>query len=769
MSNQLPVSTACTAATAAEAPTVSTTPASAPSITPDAPSPRVDVHEPSLPLRVMTSSTDVAPPSAAAAAQVEVLPHTVEGASSARTNNTSTLVVNTDADRPNQQQHPPSAIVVTSPLLWTPSTMRVESSNPFNPQAQGQLQRFHQRLRGLESSVELPFGVADGSACFPDRNLLYLPEGVEPTPSYFVQPKKTWSGVGAESPLSLAPHDRKKKRSSSAPYQPLKEICSDLPQLLEGRAMEQYRFFTRRPTPMRIPIYDQACLKYLFTDSFDDKVDPAEWVTALSFVISILVNAGSAISNLVEAANGVGSEDPNNPLDQQWIIELSKVVFAVEFAVIFGMLIGLVVTIVHAACHKNVGTDLATDVVALGQRIAGFSSIKVVGWVSPAFASRLIMPHVKAATNWRKRIRVVLYILAYLGGCALATATVTLKVTQIAFTGTTPIGDWTSAQWLSLIGFVMNLAKVDDSYFTETKVLLCAVHEHFCSPGEPTDEFPSSETLFSRALRYLNIPREAYYEYFEVVFDYHSALPEPKRPAVATANATCAASSPNNTADAQNIATVPGSPTATTASPSPPKRNKRNPGRAVASIFTARAPSDTASLWAQFLRFMNFFTFILKIDNNLLRKFLQMSSSPLLFYEQGRKSFQQAYEENDIVGMNLALWRSDPEDRNTVQWSLRHEQCFNIVFRCDEGIRVLRPDELHDVVVAGHERTAAMEASGSTRLPLSSMEMIHLLASGRHIVAASTKKTDGQHSTPFFFFFPPRHNHQCYCKRHPPH
>jgi hypothetical protein len=506
-----------------------------------------------------------------------------------------------------------------------------------------------------------------------------------------------------------------------------------LPKLLEGRAMEQYRFFTRRPTPMRIPIFDQACLKYLFTDSFDDKVDPMEWVTAISFIASILVNASSAISNLVEATNGVDSSDPNNPLDQQWIIELSKVVFAVEFAVIFGMLIGLIATIVHAAYHRNIGTDLATDVVALGQRIAGFSSIKIVGWVSPAFASRLIMPHVKAATDWRKRFRVVLYILAYIGGCALATATVTLKVTQIAFTGTTPIGDWTSAQWLSLIGFVMNLAKVDDSYFAETKVLLCAVHEHFCSPGEPTDEFPSSETLFSRVLRYLDIPRETYYEYFEVVFDYHSALPEPKKAATEAHVPNPRVPSPQqqNPCHAHDGA------------PMLPKRHKRNPGQALASIFTAQAPSESSSLWAQFLRFMNFFTFILKIDNYLLRKFLQMSSSPLLFYEQGRRSFMQAYEDNDIVGMNLALWRSDPDDRNTVQWGLKHEQCFNIVFRCDEGIRIVRPENMD---AAGHAQPSEMEASGSLRLPLSSMEIINLLASGRHIAAPA--KAAGQRSTP---------------------
>lgn len=649
--------------------------------------------------------------------RVDALPHTVETASSTA-----------EASRP--------PIVAATPLLWTPSIMRIDS-NPLTPAAQEKLQDVHQQLRGWESMVELPFGVADGSACPPGRNVMHLPTGYEPTPSYYVRTKKqapSLGAVAAETPLSLLP-PATTTATTTVPYQPRKELDTTLPVLCEGRAMEQYRFFARRPTPMRIPIYDQACLKYLFTDSFDGKVDPSEWVTAISFVVSILVNAASAISNMFEAANGVDSSDPNNPLDQQWIIELSKVIFAVELAVIWGLLIGLIITIIHAVVTKNLGTDLATDVVALGQRIAGFSSIKIVGWVSPAFASRLIMPQVKIAVDWRKKVRVVFYILAYLGGCALATATVTLKVTQIAFTGTTPIGDWSSANWLSLIGFVLNLAKVDDSYFTETKVLLSAVHQHFCTPGEPTDEFPASETLYSRAMRYFGIPRDAYYEYFEVVFDYHETLPDPSKPAADQTQVP----SKQQTSDTQHQTSAP------------PARMKTGPGgRSLASMFTARAATESDSpQWAQFLRFMNFLTFVLKIDNYLLRKFLQMSSSPLLFYEQGRQSFQQAYEEHDIVGMNLALWRSDPEDRNTLEWSMRHEQCFNVVFRCDEGIRVLRSSQGGNVDNVGHPRTAAMEASSSlSQVPLSSMEIISLLAAGRNIVTSSSQgKADRPHPT----------------------
>lgn len=550
-----------------------------------------------------------------------------------------------------------------------------------------------------------------------------------------------------------------------------------------ARLDEQARFFGRRHTARLIPIYNQGCLKYIFAEAFDSSFDIKEVVGVLTFIASIFVNLASAVVNMNDSV----TQDPGESV-LAWVRVLSQFIFIAEFVVIFGLFALFLATIADAFCRRGIGTDLATDLVTLGTEIAGFSSIKIVAWISPSAASRWILLEIKRSYGQQQKFRVLLMLLGYIGACVLAAATVILKLTQIDFTSSVPIADWTLSQWLQLIGLIMNLSKVDGSYSTETRCLLDSVHQHFCPPGGPRDENPKSEALVSRIWSFFQIPRRLHYELFEVVFDFHfgtgaesrrntttspvarqesMASPQLFPPSFSTGAqfsqdqssgvaapqpdggaAAATASAPEHddtreqvveqeTASRQQVEPEDGAnrqddiaPESTSVEVAPLGRKsaRKRPAPGEAATYTdyvvdkepeldnlfsksedrrtaARAAvaaeqqqgggdavasrRSTFAEWKHDVRKMlNFAAFLLKIDNELLRQYLQMTQSPLHFYASGRRAYTKAYELGDQLTMDMTLWRSDPTSDRVMRWAHKNPKSFRLFLRCEDPSHV---------------------------------------------------------------------------------
>ncbi|EKF31772.1 hypothetical protein MOQ_004388 [Trypanosoma cruzi marinkellei] len=381
-----------------------------------------------------------------------------------------------------------------------------------------------------------------------------------------------------------------------------------------GRFLEQQRYLREINRPHNISLWDQACVGHLFPGMFEGTIDAMELFHLLKMLVMVVINSATVAINVFHETTSVSS--------LEWTKPMSRVVFLIEFLVVYFFLLFLIVVILHAIACGNVGANLAGDIAALSEKITSFSALRVVAIVSPSFAINNIFPIIQNAMSVSEYLRAAFFFVLWLCACVLATAAVVLKVTQIEFASTLSISSWTIGEFIRLVGLTMNLARVNDSYETETQLLLDAVHRHFCSPGMPKVSFNRVECLYTRICDHLSLPRPKKYEYFDAIFEYHFKL-------------------------AQEQKNMP--------------------------------------LLMKLRKMLNYLAFILRMENAVLRRLLQMSQSPLPFFQMGRDAFFQCFNEQDELGMLVAVWRSDPASLPVKMFGMENKGVFNITYKCEDG------------------------------------------------------------------------------------
>ncbi|ESL10678.1 hypothetical protein TRSC58_01584 [Trypanosoma rangeli SC58] len=350
---------------------------------------------------------------------------------------------------------------------------------------------------------------------------------------------------------------------------------------------------------------------------FEGKIDAMELFHLLKMVLMVTINSVTVAINVF-----YGTTASKNFLD--WAKTMSGVVFFSEFLVVYTLFLFLIIVTLHAIVCDNVGAKLAGDIAALSNRISTFSTFRVVAIVSPAFAINHIFPIFQNAMTLTDYLRAVVLFLLWLCACVLAMAAVMLKMTQISFTSSHSITNWSLSEFIQLIGLTMNLARLDDSYTTETEVLLDAVHHHFCSPGIPRG-LNRVECLYTRICDFLSLSRPTNYEYFDVIFNYHF-------------------------------------------------KYKQNP--------------EKMTIYMKLRKMLNYLAFVLRMDNSVLRRLLQMSQSPLPFFRMGRDAFVQSFREHDELGMLIAVWRSDPASVPVKMFARENKKGFDVTYICADGREV---------------------------------------------------------------------------------
>lgn len=88
----------------------------------------------------------------------------------------------------------------------------------------------------------------------------------------------------------------------------------------------------------------------------------------------------------------------------------------------------------------------------------------------------------------------------------------------------------------------------------------------------------------------------------------------------------------------------------------------------------------------RFWLMLNYLAFIFEVDPVQLRRYLQMTQSPLPFYQIGREAFMKSFMESDVVGMDTAIRHSEPQTRSTANYALEDPQQFFSSFTCDDGM-----------------------------------------------------------------------------------
>ncbi|ORC92067.1 uncharacterized protein TM35_000042810 [Trypanosoma theileri] len=408
-----------------------------------------------------------------------------------------------------------------------------------------------------------------------------------------------------------SPHFSKEDENDET-YQPLKVMKASPPQYL-GRRLEQQRYAGFTNKSYRIPLWDQSCLKYIFGDTFEGTIELEELFSIGKMIIMMAVNCITVAINVFH--------DTSSKKSLLWIVMTAKVVFCIEFAIVYFFVFFLLCVIVEAVARDNVGTSLAVDIAALTNRISTFSALRFISMASPAFVIETTLRIIQNSFTKRDYLKLLLFSVVWLATCLFAGAAVVMKVTQIDFTSTKNINDWSLTEYIQLVGLIMNLARVDDSYMTETCVLLDGVNRHFCPPGKPRDRLGRSECLYTRFCYFFGIARYAKYEYFDVIFDYH---------------------------------------------------------------FDFDSRRKKMTMRVKIRKMLNYLAFILRMDNSVLRRFLQMTRSSLPFYEKGRNAFMVSFREDDIVGMDIALWRSDPLSEPTQLFGRKRRNEFNITYECED-------------------------------------------------------------------------------------
>lgn len=595
------------------------------------------------------------------------------------------------------------------------------------------------------------------------------------------------------------------------------------PRRLAGRLTEQQRYQLPRCPPYRIPLYDQACFKYIFPNLFRNarRRKKLEMMQLLFLCMMLFL----AAMNIVATVVNVFFNDPVGDI-LPWARAVGRAVFALEFAIVVGLSLLAAAVIVHAVVvnrrgrprdearlqgrlamppqaraakeeaeepkveagkhmgrvmraagqatdgtqrenqqqqqhsrRKNglvIGTsDLAQDVAALVTVIGTFSVLRVIGLASPSFAFRRILPIFRHAATGGALAKGIFLTVLWVIAVFLAFLILIAKVTQIDFAFTKSFGDWNIVNHVQLAGIMFNLARVDDSYYKETSVLLDAVHQHFSPPGtvmeyhsgsggsgplspptsttsaysfdiegavsgggkggragnesaagfshpfsffgsvvrgagtahgadrsgtdatadvrhHGTDAAAESLPLLSRLLKALHVPPFMYFTYFDVMYDYQFNAYEDRSEKGRRHR--------RNSKGGEH-ASFNGCDGADAARGDEDGIDDHHHNHHLGSLppMLATLPARTHAY-----NFFNYLSFIFEIDNVQLRRYLHMVHSPLPFYRLGRDAFDAAFIEKDIVGMDMALWRSDPTLRATQLYARRRADQFDMRFVCED-------------------------------------------------------------------------------------
>lgn len=453
-----------------------------------------------------------------------------------------------------------------------------------------------------------------------------------------------------------------KPEVNSKDYEPLLVVDpTKQPPTNMGRLLEKERYQLPECPPYRIPLYDQACHKYVFSNLFSPGIEFMEFFYLCFNLVMVIVNLGMTIIN-------VFFNDYDDSI-MEWVKVTSIVVFSIEFAVVCIITLFLLITIAHAFIVNNVGTTLAIDVATLMNYASTFSMLRLIGFASPSYATREILPIFLNATQLTDYLLFLLYGAVWLCLCIIAFLALIMKVTQIDFAFTESITEWTFPQFVQLIGLLMNLARVDDSYLKETSVLLDAINRHYIKPGEPRGlGVQDDPCLYSKLLRCLHMPQYQYYEYFNVIFDFHMdwhLRSEIKEKELKKLDSLFERNHERYEKELVKIEEE--------------WEKHKEEIRKNKSYEQPKLP-----LAQRMRKCFNYLAFIFQIDNVQLRRFLQMVQSPLPFYQVSRQSFMVSFVERDKTGMDIALWRSDPIAAETRAYANKNPDQFNISFMCEE-------------------------------------------------------------------------------------
>lgn len=305
----------------------------------------------------------------------------------------------------------------------------------------------------------------------------------------------------------------------------------------------------------------------------------------------------------------------------------AQLVFIVEFALVMIMFAFLVIAIIQAILTNRANTGFAVDCVQIARFVGEFSALQVVRLVSPIVVVDGVLPFIIEARTTKDYIKAFAVIFAWCAGCFLAALTVVIKVSQVMFVNE---GDllisWTATQFMVILGLVLNLTKIDRSYDSVTESLLECVHKHYIGPGELVEhEDDISRTIYAALLRCLDIDRSASFTFFSSVFNYHFG--------------------------------------------------DNNDEGVVAAELTWQERAA---------KVLNFMSFIAKLDNRLLQRYLEMVDSPQYHYVYGRQMFSKCLAEGDVSGMEMAVWLCDPFSDEVYRLYKKYPDAFKVMFNCTD-------------------------------------------------------------------------------------
>lgn len=453
----------------------------------------------------------------------------------------------------------------------------------------------------------------------------------------------------------------------------------DLHATATARLMEQARYDMPSLESYRIPIYDQACFKYVFSPSlFEPDFEVSQLLSLLVWFVFTHVSLFMTFINVFYNA-------PSDAL-LPWVTEVRKFIFTLEFAVVLSLYVILLATLADALYKRNIGVKLAHDIATVVILLATFSVLRVVGFASPSFAMRRILPVFINAVRLLDYLTVFLFLGGWLIACLIAVISVVVKVTQIDFAFTKSITHWNIVEVIQLIGLVANLARVDDSYYKEVSVLLDAIHKHYIQPGTVKEAVQlESECLYSRLLAWLRLPQWMYFTHLEVIYNYHlnwrwrSAGRKEKHSLVSRPSMVSLKEAERHHQYARNVR------------PSSECTHYKRQRAADRIHYSSSTNPIPVSFSLQLRRFLKYLSFALSVNTVDLRRYLQMTQSPLPYYRWGRESFTTAFLEKDFVVMDMALWRNDPVSAETRKYADKATDQFNIRYVCEDSRNIWDP------------------------------------------------------------------------------
>ena len=394
----------------------------------------------------------------------------------------------------------------------------------------------------------------------------------------------------------------------------------DMQQVL-GRMAHRYHTWQKdleangKPAVVSIPAWNQAAFKYVFNDAFDTALDVGE-LQALSALIA------GVVINVVVVTYNIFNVPPSNFISTTIA---AHIVFFSEFIFVGLAFIIMFATIVHTLFKNKITTGFAVDVVDMARFVGEFSSLQTIRLVSPVVVVGFVLPYITEARTTREYVRGIFVVLAWAIAVVLAGLCVVIKTSQVSFSAQAPLTGWTVQNYLVMVGLMLNLAKVDSSYDAVSVALLESVHRHFIGPGQiVVSKADKSRSLFSKAMKFIGVERDAIFTFFGTVFNYHFGTD-------------------NTLTDAD------------------------------------------LSFSERMRKTLNFMSFVAKLDNRMLERFLEMVESPMYHYQVGRRMFAESHASGDVSGMEMAVWLCDPLGDEAFKMEAKFPDAFGIVFECADG------------------------------------------------------------------------------------